>query len=239
MSYAVLILALAELALFVWAVRRWLGERDNIALMLMLFIVFPVMLDAFTVATGRWIGFGPTLETMNRIRFAWFVFSMPLMWPICAAILRNAGIGWLQNALLVPVLFVLAAVVGLYEAVQAWQNEFHPACVFDIQRYVFQVPAGQECMGSQAGDGTFGLPIVVPIGTLAVVLTGILLWWKCRWPWLGLICIVLVAVVGVPPSDYSILLSYPTDGLLTLTLVIAAVHFYARKRVSPGGLSVA
>lgn len=228
MSYAILALALAELCLLVWMVRRWLGERDNVALLLLLFIVFPVMLDATTVASGRWIGFGPTLETMNRLRFAWFVLSMPLMWAIGAAILANAGFTWAQHRALVPTLVVAAVAVGGYEAIQAWQNEFHPACIFDIQRYVFQVPAGQECMGSQAGDGTFGLPLVVPIGTLAVVLTGILLWWKRQWPWLALMCVVLIGVLGVPQSDSTTFLSYPVDGLLTATLVFAAVRFYKK-----------
>lgn len=228
MSYALLVLALAELGLLVWMVRRWLGERDNVALLLLLFIVFPVMLDATTVGSGRWIGFGPTLETMNRLRFSWFVFSMPLMWPICASILANAGFAWAQHRLIVPVLLLIAVVVGGYEAIQAWGNEFHPACVFDIKRYVFQVPAGQECMGSQAGDGTFGLPITVPIGTLAVILTGVLLWWQRQWPWLALICVALVVVIGLPQSDATTFLSYPVDGLLTATLVFAAVRFYRR-----------
>lgn len=229
MSYAILALAAAELALLVWAARRWIAAPENIALLLLLFILGPVVIDATTVGLGRWISFGPTLEMLNRIRFSWFVFSMPLLWAICVAILGNAGFAWAQRRWLVLALIALAAVLGGYHAAQAWQNEFHPACVFDIQRYVFQVPAGQECMGSQAGDGTFGLPIVVPLGSLAIVITGVVLWWKRRWPWLALACVPLFVVIGLPQSYITTLLSYPADGLLTGTLVITAAHFSLAK----------
>lgn len=225
MSYAILMLAMAELALLIWAARRWVTEPANLALLLLLFILVPVVIDATTVGLGRWIGFGPTLELLNRIRFAWFVLSMPLLWAICVAILGNAGFGWARQRWLVVALIALAAVVGGYHAAQAWQNEFHPACVFDIQRYVFQVPAGQECMGSRAGDGTFGLPIVVPLGSLAIVITAVVLWWKRRWPWLALACVPLFVVIGLPQSDITTLLSYPSDGLVTGTLVITAARF--------------
>jgi len=225
MSNVILMLAMAELALLIWAARRWVAEPANIALLLLLFILVPVVIDATTVGLGRRVGFGPTLEMLNRIRFSWFVFSMPLMWPICVAILGNAGFAWAQQRWLVVALIALATVIGGYQAAQAWQNEFHPACVFDIQRYVFQVPAGQECMGSQAGDGTFGLPIVVPLGSLAVAVTGVVLWWKRGWPWLALVCVLLFVVIGLPQSDITTLLSYPVDGLLTATLVMTAARF--------------
>lgn len=226
MSYALLALALAETGFLVWATRRWVLEPGNVALLLMLFIILPVCLDSTVVATGRWLEFGPALETANRIRFTWFIFSMLLMWPICTAIFGNAGFAWAQSRALVPVLLVIAVAVGGYEATQAWQQEFHPACVFDIKRYVMQVPDGQACMGSAVGDGTFGLPLVVPLGTLAVVLTGIALWWKRGWPWLGLTCLLVVGVVSLPQNAYTTFLSYPFDGLLMATLAVTAMRFY-------------
>ena len=108
MSYAIALLALAEITLLVWAARRWVLEPANTALLLMLFILFPVCLDSTTIASGRWIGFGEMLETLNRVRFAWFVFCMPLMWAVCAAILRDAGFAWARPGWLVPALVVAA-----------------------------------------------------------------------------------------------------------------------------------
>jgi hypothetical protein len=232
MSYAILVLALAELGLLIWATRCWIKAPSNIGLLLVLFIILPVCLDASTVALGGRIGFGPVLETMNRMRFTWFVFSMPLMFAICASILATADFKWAQHRWLVPALIAVAVVLGGYEAVQAWQQDFHPACMFDIKRYVFQVQAGQECNGSQAGDGTFGLPLVIPLATLGVVLTGIVLWWKRRWPWLALVCIAQVGVLAIPKSDYSVFFSYPFDGLLTATMAITAVRFFGVGRLS-------
>ena len=224
MSYAILMLALAEIALLFWAVRCWLDDRSNIAVLLMLFIIVPVCLDSLTIGSGRWIGFGDTLEAMNRVRFTWFIFSMPLMLAISVAILGNAGFGWARQRWLLPVLIVVAVTVGGYEAIQAWPKEFHPACAFDIKRYVFQVPSGQECNGSRAGDGTFGLPWIVPVGTLSVVLMSIVLWWKRSWPWLALCCVLVVVIVNLPQNVYTTFLSYPFDGLLTATMTLAAVR---------------
>jgi len=226
MSYAILVLALAEIALLVWALRRWFDDRSNIALLLMLFIIIPVCLDSFTIGSGRWIGFGEMLEAMNRVRFTWFIFSMPLMLAISVAILGNAGFSWARQRWLLPSLIVAALGVGGYEAIQAWPKEFHPACAFDIKRYVFQVPAGQECNGSMAGDGTFGLPLIVPVATLSVVLMSIVLWWKRSWPWLALCCMLVVVIVNLPQNVYTTFLSYPFDGLLTATMTLAAVRMH-------------
>ncbi len=226
MSYAILLLALAEITLLAWAIKTWAADRSNIALLLTLFIILPVCLDSATVATGHWIGFGPLLENLNRIRYAWFVFSMPLMWAICAASLANADFNWAKAEWLVPLLIIAAVLVGGYEAAQAWERPFHEACVFDIKRYVLQVPPGQECMGSQTGDGTFGLPLVVPLATLAVALTSLILLLKRKWPWLALACFGIIVVVNVPQSDLSTFFSYPVDGLLTATLAFTAVHFH-------------
>ena len=226
MSYAILVLALLEISLLAWAVKTWATDRSNIALLLMLFIILPVCLDSITVATGRWIGFGPALENLNRSRYAWFVFSMPLMWAVCAATLANADFRWAKPPWLVPILVIAAVLVGGYEAAQAWERPFHEACVFDIQRYVLQVPPGQECAGSQTGDGTFGLPLVVPLATLAVALTSLILLFKRKWPWLALSCLAIIIVVNIPQSDLSTFFSYPVDGILTATLAITAVHFH-------------
>lgn len=219
-------LALAEFCLLIWATRKWLEDRGNIALLLVLFIILPITIDSLTVASGRWLGFGEPLETLNRVRYAWFVFSMPLMWVICAATLANAGFSWAQYRWMVPILLAAAVLLGGYEAAQAWSREFHEACVFDVKRYVLQVPPGQECAGSQTGDGTFGLPLVVPLSTVVLAITALILLVTRRWPWLAGMCALLVMVVNVPQSDLSTFFSYPIDALLTLTLAITTVKFY-------------
>lgn len=233
MSWFMAALALAELSLLVWAMRRWLQDRSNIALLLVLFIILPITIDSLTVASGRWLGFGEPLETLNRVRYAWFVFSMPLMCVICAATLADAGFSWAQQRWIVPVLLAAAVLLGGYEASQAWSREFHAACVFDVQRYVLQVPPGQECAGSQTGDGTFGLPLVVPVATAVLVVTALILLFRRRWPWLAIMCAALVAVVNVPQSDLSTFISYPTDALLTLTLTLTAIKFHTSQNSAP------
>ena len=227
MSWLLLLVAFANLGVLVWALRQLRNQPDNIALWLMLSIIVPVVLDSATVAGGRWIGFGDLLETLNRIRFAWFVLAMPLLWAICLSILANAGFAWAQSRLLLIVLIAGAVAVGGWGAAEAWQQTFHPACAFDIKRYVLQVPADQACMGSSVGDGSFGLPVSVPLGTLAVALTGVLLLWKRRYPWLAMICAVLIAIVAVPQNIYTTFITYPTDALLTATLTWIAIHFYS------------
>lgn len=226
MSYFMAMLSLAEAALLIWILRLWLADRGNTALFLVLFIILPVCIDSATVASGRWLGFGEPLETLNRVRYAWFLFSMPLMWVICAATLANAGFTWAQHRLIVPVALVAAVLLGGYEALQAWDRVFQEACVFDVKRYVLQVPPGQACAGSQTGDGTYGLPLVVPLATAVLFVTSLILLIKRRWPWLFGMCVLLVAVVNVPQSDLSTFFSYPIDGLLTATLAFTAAKFY-------------
>jgi len=235
MSYFMASLSLAEAILLLLVLRHWLANRGNIALLLVLFIILPVCIDAATVASGRWLGFGEPLETLNRIRYAWFVFSMPLMWVICAATLGNAGFSWAQHRLIVPITLLAAVLLGGYEALQAWDRVFHEACVFDVKRYVLQVPPGQECAGSQTGDGTFGLPLVVPLATAVLVITSLILLIRRRWPWLFGMCVLLVAVVNVPQSDLSNFFSYPIDGLLTATLALTAAKFYSGEPASSEG----
>lgn len=62
------------------------------------------------------------------------------------------------------------------------------------------------------------------MAALAIAEFGLLIWATRKW--LAIMCAILVAVVGVPQSDLTTFISYPTDALLTLTLAITAIKFY-------------
>ncbi len=226
MSYFMLALATADFVLFIWAFQRWTKTPGNIALLLSLAIILPVGLDALLVGAGRWMGAGPELEYITRIRFTLFIVVMPLLILISVLLLRYADIAWTRRGEILPLVTIGVIAASIFGANGAWEKDFYPSCVFDVVRYVMLVPEGQACASSVAGQGQFSLPIIVPLSSVAVLITGGLLLWKHRWPWLLITQIMLMVAVAIPPSATTIFVSYPFDAMLSAALAISAIRFF-------------
>jgi hypothetical protein len=226
MNYFMLTIAILELALFAWAFRCWLKNRENIALLMVTIMLSLQWADAFIVATGSWIGQGDLLEGLNRLRTTWFFLTSPLLLIASLLVLRNARFAWLQsNVLLGGVLLASVVYMGV-DGYAAWNASYYPACAADTLRYVMKVAPEQVCPGHElvAVDGYFS-PMLIA-STAAVVVAGAMLWIRRSWPWLGAVSLLFIAGFVLMPTDVvGPFLSFPLDGLMAATIVLTTIRF--------------
>lgn len=236
MSYAMLLLAAIDFAVLIWGCRRWLEQRSNLALLLALTILAPIAFDAFTNGIGRFIGLGETLELLIRFRMTWFFFCMPFLVAIAVLLLGYAGFGWARNKSMVFAVLAVVSGVGIYQIFAYWDMELYPSCVFDVQRYVLEVPPDQACKPEDAGLGKFALSPVVPISAMTFLITSVVLAIKTRFAWYTVLLlasnIASAISVQIPRTGYMTYISYPFDGLLGFLIVLVSIQLYRRMQTS-------
>ena len=234
MSYALLALAALDFVALLWGIRQWLAQKSNLALFLALTIMAPIAFDAFTNGIGRFIGFGETLELIIRFRMTWFYFCMPFLMAIAVLLMGYAGIGWARKPAVVTGVMVMVIGLGVYQIIAYWDMDLYPSCVFDIQRYVLEVPPDQACNPEDVGLGEFALSPDVPVSAMAFLLTSFVLVWKTRFAWYTLLLMasnVASAVsVQIPRTGYMTYISYPFDGLLGFLIILVSIQLYQRMR---------
>ncbi len=224
-SILLLILTFVDIALLVWAWRAYMHDRANIALLTQAILLLLLWFDVLTVAIGNWMGAGPTLEIMSRIRFTWFYLTMPLLLIGVVALARQARFVWAQRKWWLIAACVLAVVFVALEVPRAITADYHTACFADTLRYVNKVPVGQACVPGEEGLGGGSFSPAIPLIFLCVSMMGILLWVARGWPWLGLSAFLFMASTAVPPSIVGPFLTYPLDTLMTAAFVWTTVRF--------------
>lgn len=228
-SFLILGLALANLALLAWTLACWWQHRHPVLLVLA-FLVMILPFDAAVVGVGRWLGEGALLEVLNGVRFRLLGLSLPVLLVVAMVVARLGALRWAQGTWLVPASVMLGAVFILLD----WQDIFrtpdlHPACWQDVLRYLPSVPADQACRPGQGGvELAVRLPPAAFLALPALVLTGIHLWWKRRWPWLFWGGVALFVLPGLAAAGAGPLPGFLGDTLGLTALVATAVHFIGR-----------
>ena len=232
MSYALLALAAVDLAALIWGIRQWLLAKSNLALFLALTIMAPIAFDAFTNGIGRFMGFGEALELLIRFRMTWFYFCMPFLMAIAVLLMGYAGFGWARSGVVVITVMTIVIGLGAYQIIAYWDMNLYPSCVFDIQRYVLEVPPDQACNPEDAGLGEFALSPIVPISAMAFLLSCFVLVWKTRFAWYTVLLlaanIASAISIQIPRTGYMTYISYPFDGLLGFLIILASIQLYRR-----------
>lgn len=233
MAYALLGLAVLDVALLIWAARHALQQPRNLALAMQAVALLLLWFDCFTVAAGAWIGAGETLEAMSRIRFVWFYLTMPLLFIGSIALLAQADFAWAKPRWLLGVAVVAALAFIAVEVPRAWSADYYTACFGDTLRYIGKVPEGQACQPGEEGLGQAAFTPVIPLVFLAVTLTGVILWVRRCWPWLAIAAIAFMAATAIPSSLVGPFLTYPLDTLMTAAFVLAALRFPPKLKAEP------
>jgi len=233
MSNFILVLAAIELAVLVWAFRQWMGQKDNLALLFAMIILLSIALDVFSNGIGRFLGLGPTLETLIRFRMTFFFATMPLLIAISVLFLGYAGVGWAQNRTVITGIVALVVALGAYQFIAYWDMALYPSCVFDVVRYVLEVHPDQACQPEDAGLGEFALSPVVPVSAMILLLTAITLVWLTRFWWVAVLFlasnIASAISVQIPRDGIMTFVSYPFDGVLGALLCFTAIQLYRRQ----------
>jgi hypothetical protein len=230
-----LLLAAAELGFLIWLLRRTATARTW-ALGLICIPLLLQWLDAGIIGAGRFIGAGPTLETLNGLRFAWHTLTVPVLIIAVGSVLRDAGFAVVRRSA-VMAMFCVAALAG-------WAHEWPyypaqpllPACYADTLRYVTFVASDQVCSADQALGARSGFPWVSVGLILLELIAGVFLWVRRRWPWLALGAITVFATAGVPQTLIGALPSFVGDFVSMIALAATALRFADGRRAIASGV---
>lgn len=171
-----------QIALFIWLVRVR-SATGAVAATVLLIPQLGLIYDNLIVATGGWIGLGPTLESLSWPRFwiHWLFGS----WLIIASgsILRLAGFTWARSKVVMGAFCALTvALIGL-DLPLFWTTELHPVCELGLVRYSTVVSADKFCLpGQVAVKG--GFPVAAIITCVVVIIVGAILMVRRRFAWM-------------------------------------------------------
>lgn len=209
-AYALLLFA----GVRIMRIRGSFEHRD-----LVLLVLFGLFYDNAVIAIGSTIGEGERLRLLSYPRFwlhAWFT---PLLVVVAADIARSARIrGWYNRSL--PNLFAWIVTIGLivYQSLFVTSRE--------VANLKLEEQFGVLRYGTSA-ESSF--PVMVLAAAAAVLLVGLILTFRRRWPWLLAGVGVLVLGRAIPIEVDSTALTNIFE-LILLVSVLFTIRRFDRSR---------
>ncbi|NET67027.1 MAG: hypothetical protein F6K63_22605 [Moorea sp. SIO1G6] len=199
-------LALVEWVLLAWAIRLW-RRSTSLAMIVLPIVLASISYDNLVLAMGSLIGEGDLLKSLSMVRFLLHFLVVPLFIVIAVELAHRAGAVW-ANTIIVRVLsWVLALGLGGFEvATQFVGLELVPVTFAGTLRYtVAEVSAP---------------PIVTILVNLFVLLIGIGIWVRLKWPWLFVGTLVALIGNAVPISRVGTLVGSASEFVMALSLLL-------------------
>lgn len=207
--------AAAYAALLVWGItlaarRRWWTPAN-----LPLLVVAALVYDNLVLGTGRWIGEGPLLESLNYARFYVHAAVTPVLVAWALHTLRRAGFGWAQAR------WYQVASIGAALALTVLEYFVEVRGLHLIPREEYGV---LSYTGSEPADGP---PIMVLIVAAVLLVAGAMVWKRQGWPWLfvGALVMTIGSAVQLPVESGAVTNAFE---LALLVSIIATKAFQDR-----------
>ncbi|MCW4386476.1 hypothetical protein OH146_11900 [Salinibacterium sp. SYSU T00001] len=177
--------AAAYLALSAWGCALTARRRRVDGAAIPLLVVAGLLFDNAVIASGRWIGEGPLLESLNFARFWIHAIVTPLLviwaWDAC----RRAGAKWARTRVagVIAVVVTFALMVLEYVTVLAGLS-IEPGTEYGVLSYSSTEAAGPPLMVLFVAAALFGAGIVV--------------WVAQKWPVLFIGTLIMVIGMAAP-----------------------------------------
>lgn len=224
-----LFLAFAAIHLVIWAYGWYAWSRNERprALFLILFSGTLLFFDNFRIGSGRFIGEGEVLEGMAFVAFAWHWTMLPLLVIAAGIIARRAGLRFAQSKLAVGTFCLVASGLIAMDVPKIFELELYPACVADTVRYTSNVSEQQLCGPTdEVVENGAGAAIVAIATNVIVLIVGIALWVRRKWPWMALGAGgMFIAAGAFAGSYYALPIANFGEILITLGLLSSALRF--------------
>lgn len=196
--------ALAHVLLLIWGLRthkKWTFSS------VIFFVVVALIYDNAVYALGIAIGEGPVLETLNLLRFWFHAIFTPTLILFSVMAMSEAGIKWAQKAWVVwlGIIYAIAAIIVEYTT--------------EINGLVLQVSEEYGALSYSSTDEASGPPIMIIMVLIALIIAGIMLWWKAKWPWMFVGTVIMTIGSAVPLDIGSNAITNAFELILLFTLV--------------------
>jgi uncharacterized membrane protein (UPF0136 family) len=170
-------------------------------------VILPLIYDNLILATGKWIGEGELLESLNFARFCLHALITPLLVMYSVGTLRESGIEWAQKKWLVLVgLLYTVGLIVLEFATEVFGLELEVVKEYGVVSY------------SNVEEAT-GPPIMVLLVTLVLIVASAILWKKTKWPVFFIGAVVMTIGSAIPLNIKSGAVTNAFELFLIFTLI--------------------
>ena len=216
------VIAVIAFSCFVFGVRTYISEPNKI-LFLILINTSLLWFDSFVIAIGQFLGEGNLLLIATYIRYSAHWLMLPLLFIAAGMILRGADFKFASNKYVMGLFYILALFFIIEDFRHIFIVDFYPACYGDTLRYVTKVPIGQACTPGMEGTGMGVSPAAAILLTLILLVSGIAIWIKHKWPWLAVGCFIMF--LAAQPTAIGPILSNAGEPIFTFVVTLAAIKF--------------
>lgn len=183
-------------------------------------VILPLIYDNLILATGKWIGEGELLESLNFSRFCLHALITPLLVMYSIGTLRESGIEWAKKKWLVIVGIIYTIGLMVFEfSVEVVGLEIEVVKEYGVVSY------------SNVEEAT-GPPIMVLFVTLILIVASAIVWKKTKWPIFFIGAIVMTIGSAVPLNIESGAVTNAFELFLIFTLI------WTKRRLITGLLHV-
>lgn len=150
-------------------------------------VIMPLIYDNLLLATGKWIGEGELLESLNFSRFCLHALITPLLVMYSIGTLRESGIEWAKKKWLV--------ILGILYTVGLIVLEFS----IEVKGLELEVVKEYGVISYSNVEEATGPPIMVLLVTLILIVASAILWKKTKWPvfFIGAVVMTIGSVVPI------------------------------------------
>lgn len=183
-------------------------------------VILPLIYDNLILATGKWIGEGELLESLNFSRFCLHALITPLLVMYSIGTLRESGIEWAKKKWLVIVGIIYTIGLMVFEfSVEVVGLEIEVVKEYGVVSY------------SNVEEAT-GPPIMVLLVTLILIVASAIVWKKTKWPIFFIGAVVMTIGSAVPLNIESGAVTNAFELFLIFTLI------WTKRRLITGLLHV-
>jgi hypothetical protein len=198
------IFAIAYVILLFWGLRthrRWTASS------VIFFVVAALIYDNAIYALGTIIGEGTLLKALNLLRFWFHALFTPTLILFSIAAMAEAKIKWAQQSwiLLIGVLYTIAALIVEYAT--------------EVNGLVLQAREEYGALSYSSIEGASGPPIMILMVLAVLLIAGIMLWWKVKWPWMFAGTVIMTIGSAIPFDVGSNAITNAFELILLFTLV--------------------
>ncbi|WP_342537633.1 hypothetical protein MKY15_11870 [Sporosarcina sp. FSL K6-1540] len=170
-------------------------------------VILPLIYDNLLLPTGKWIGEGELLESLNFSRFCLHALLTPLLVMYSIGTLRESGIEWAKKKWLV--------ILGILYTVGLIVLEFS----IEVMGLELEVVKEYGAISYSNVEEATGPPIMVLLVTLILIVASAILWKKTKWPVFFIGAVVMTIGSAIPINIDSGAVTNAFELILIFTLI--------------------
>lgn len=219
--------ALAYVILLMIAIAVVVRNGRPVPSHLVLIVLTALVYDNAIIGLGNVIGEGTVLAGLSVPRFWLHALVTPLLVIVAWHLMVRAGVRWaLSRWALVGSLVLTAALVAYEIGVGAGTLELTPVREYGVLRYT-------------DANTPEGPPLMVLVVAIVLLVAGITLMVRTRWPWLLVGTVLMIIGSGVPIPVASGAITNAFELILLTTILATLAHQERRERATLRGETVA